>query len=644
MVESEEKNKKHKTAVKNFWLSALIFVFAFFLRLLYLLQVKNNIFIQSPVIDSAYYFNRATEILKGNFSGTELSFHSALLYPYFLAPLLAVRQDGLFALFFQILIGSSTCVLIYFIGKKIFNEFSGIAAGLIAAFYGFSIFAETQFLADFLIPFFLSVMLVIMLYSSNKFKFFFVGILLGLSALCKITTLIFLPFLLFFLFLMVRKIRKVIIHFGLLLFGITLPMIPFVLMNYNTSGSLNPLPSGGGITFYVGNNVNATGGFSIPKEIYPYYNNDLIETSKRMAEIESGKRMTSSEASTFWIEKAMDFIRKNPLRVLKLTGKKFILFWNKYESTCVLDFYFFQNKYPLLKFFLSFGIFVPLGLLGIVLSNKQKSIILHFLLISGILTNLIFFVLGRFRLPATFLIIIFAGYALFSLWSQIKKKAWRRILVFFSILLCFYVFVNLPEFKEIKLEPGYIHSIMSSAYAFQNDREGEIRELKKCLEVSPRYPFAHAKLGDIYWELGDIRASISEYEKETQINPTNASVHAELGRRYGMTENFQKAREQLEIAINLAPMMIEARNNLGIVYRKLKKYDEAIEQFQRVLKIDSTFIETLVNCGNVYRDRGDIDSAIIVYKKALDVAPNEPEIRLYLETTIQTLTRQNIDR
>ena len=633
--------KTHKVTIKNFKSGIFIFALALFLRTFYLWQIKGNIFIQSPVSDSAYYFQRATEILSGNFFGSHTSFHSALLYPYFLAPLLAVKHDGLFALFFQILIGSVTCFLVYLIGRKIFNEFSGIASGFIAALYGFSIFTETQFLADSLIPFFICIMLVIMLYSKNKFKFFLVGIPLGLSALCKTTTLIFVPFLFIFLFLKFKKSRKLITHFGLLVLGIFLPMIPFSYMNYKTEGTLSPMPSGGGATFYVGNNINATGGFSIPKEMYPYYNNDFVETSKMVAEINNGRKLTSMEASTYWFDKASDFIRKNPLKILKLVGKKFILFWNKYESTCILDFYFLQNKYPLLKFILSFGIFAPLGILGIVLSDKRRSLILHFLLISILLTNLIFFVLARFRLPAVLVIIIFAGHALFLIWSQIKRKDWRRLGLYAIFLLCFYVFINLPTFEDVKLEPGYIHSIMSIAYRQKNNWEGAIKELNRCLEVSPRYPFAHAKLGEIYWERRDIQGSINEFQKETQVNPGNAGVHAELGRRYGMIGDLQRAQEQLEIAINLAPMMTEPRIGLGIVYRGLKKYDRAIEEFEKVLKMDPTSTEAYFNSGNVYMDKGDINSAIVAYKKALEVTPNDPELQRYIKAIIQNLSPKN---
>lgn len=71
MARSAKKNKKekkqHKDIIKNYRFGALIFVFAFFIRLLYLLQVKNNVLIQSPISDCYYYFHRATEILKGNF-------------------------------------------------------------------------------------------------------------------------------------------------------------------------------------------------------------------------------------------------------------------------------------------------------------------------------------------------------------------------------------------------------------------------------------------------------------------------------------------------------------------------------------------------------------------------------------------------
>ena len=65
------------------------------------------------------------------------------LFPYSLAPLKIVFSDALFfyvARIVQALVDAFTCVLVYFLGTRLFNRGVGIGAGLVLSAYGPMIF------------------------------------------------------------------------------------------------------------------------------------------------------------------------------------------------------------------------------------------------------------------------------------------------------------------------------------------------------------------------------------------------------------------------------------------------------------------------------------------------------------------------
>ena len=59
----------------EYTLITFIFVLAYILRLIYILQISHAPYFENPIGDSLVYYNRAIEILKGNLLGKEIYFH-----------------------------------------------------------------------------------------------------------------------------------------------------------------------------------------------------------------------------------------------------------------------------------------------------------------------------------------------------------------------------------------------------------------------------------------------------------------------------------------------------------------------------------------------------------------------------------------
>ena len=109
--------------VPDFIIVIAIFIIAIIVRILFIQQITH-----SPLtyfsIDDEYYNVWALEISKGNIIGKEI-FYGLPFYPYLLGLIYFLFGHSiLIARIFQIVLGSVSCVLLYFIGKKVFDKTS----------------------------------------------------------------------------------------------------------------------------------------------------------------------------------------------------------------------------------------------------------------------------------------------------------------------------------------------------------------------------------------------------------------------------------------------------------------------------------------------------------------------------------------
>ena len=95
-------------------------------------------------MDAEYHDQWAMRIAEGEWMGKEVFFR-APLYPYFLGAIYtALGHDYYLARLIQLILGSISCVLVYLVGREIFNWRVGLVASLIASFYGVFIYFDGE--------------------------------------------------------------------------------------------------------------------------------------------------------------------------------------------------------------------------------------------------------------------------------------------------------------------------------------------------------------------------------------------------------------------------------------------------------------------------------------------------------------------
>lgn len=545
-----------KSGNKEKYLLCFLFILALVLRLVYILQLSRTPFFTNPIGDSTFYYQQAMNILSGDILWKEIYFHSSIFYPYFMALIFLASGHSFFILYLtQILIGSGNCIVIYYLTKKYCDNrlLPAFIGGLFAVFYGIFAFFDGDILMIFLTLFCvdLSILFLLQYIEKEKFKYvFFSGVLFAIGVLDKPNLLVCVPAILIFL------ITRLSFHPDkwywkssiIFLIGLFLLVLPVTLGNYIVDKDFVLVSSNGGLNFFIGNNPDAKGVYRIPAE---YGLNDLrvYESARAVAEKSLGKPLKPSQISQFWFHKGLAFIENNPLKALKLYGRKILLLFNEYEIPNQMNFYYIRSNEAstLYLFPISFGLIVPLALAGIVWRLKEGlnlagKLYLAFL-ISYAVSLIPFFITERYRLPMAPFFIVFAAGALSDIWQSLRENIRKAIYFWVPGLATTFIFVHLPfhpanySFDRISVGLKWYELSISQIPPNQGDLNQAIVLYKWALESSPSLSYGHYDLGLAYEVDGYYSGALKEMQEAVRLDPGEESYLHALTRIQNETAN-----------------------------------------------------------------------------------------------------------
>jgi tetratricopeptide (TPR) repeat protein len=631
-----------------------IFFLAFILRLIYLLQVRSNPHFFSPSMDPLYHDIWAQNIASGNWIGSKIFFR-APFYAYFLAIVYKIfGHDYIIPRLIQHLIGSFSCILIYFVAKRIFNRKVAVVATLLAAFYGMFFYFENELLLDSFLVFF-DLLLILFLLSaigrsasggkaknSPKFSSWLVcGIILGFSAITRPNILFFIPFVwlwIFLVFVKEKRLKQVAIFCLMFLIGSALVIFPVTLRNYLVGKDLVLIASQGGVNFYIGNNKNSDGMSAI------FYKQDWqYRDFQEMAEKESNRILKPSEISNFYYKKGIGFMLNEPQKAFKLLVKKLYLFWNKFEVSNNQDIYFFKRYSWLIRILpLGFWLIAPLGFLGMVLSffdrrtralERGKDMLLPMLFVlSYMVTVVIFFVTARFRLPVIPFLIIFSALSLVWLWEKLFRKEKRNVALFFLLLFPFLVLTNSNAYHLSVGDFSQAYFSLGNIYLKTGKLNQALEEYNIALQRNPYLSRAHLNRGIVFLRKKEYHKAEEEFRRELEINPDEDKAYNNLSAVYRLQGLYDRAIEAAQNAVNLKSYYPEAYMNLTLAYQNKGEYEKAKEVLNTGVKNIPFFLEAHLLLGEILQEEGKLDSAMIEYRKILDQSSAEKDVIYDLET------------
>ena len=624
------------TSLKDY---IFLFSFALLIRIIFLFQFQSVIIFDNPVVDMAYHHNWALAIANGKqfYAGP---FFRAPLYPLFLGFVYWLFGESSWIIrIIQAVIGSVSCVLLYEIGRELFNRKTSVLASVIMALYAPLIFFDAQLLVPNLAIFLnlMALVFIVRTQTKNDLKSYLLsGLFLGLSAIARPTIGLFaLMLIIYLVYINRKKMKTQLKKIALLVLCIFIPILPVTVYNYVQSSEITLIAAYGGINFYIGNYNGADGVSAVIPGVRPDWQGGKEDT-KQIAEKELGRTLSEAEQSDYWFGKAIDDISDDPLRWVGLLIKKMGMLINGYELSNNFDFYYFAYQTTLMKIllhrsflFFPFGLLFPFGFLGIFLLSKyeRKHKILLLYLLAAAVSIILFLVTARYRLYMVPPLILFASYSIFYF-----KKNWRtisklKIGIYGILFLALLTVCNADMYGYAKATNA--HGLHTTATLYQ--KQGNIRKASEYYQKALDADYNQTETLNDYALL---LTSQKKYEKAEKLllhgltlPNSNFMMRYNLGYLYLQIFQPENAKKQFKKVISERPNYIFAHNNLGLSYMWLGQLDSALMVYYNLIKIEPSFTESYYNAGLIWLDKKAADSAEFYFRNFLDHNPsNTPQI------------------
>jgi Tfp pilus assembly protein PilF len=500
-------------------------------RLIYLAQIHRWPFFYYPILDSRTQNGWATIIVQTLGIGNNEVLAKPPLYTYFLALMKALVGTGdpslLATRLMQMVLAAVTCGVTYLIGRRVFGPAVGLLAGLLLALYGPGIFDDGELLDTALATFLATLFLFAWLAALDRptaARWFGVGLLLGLLGLTRGNLLLLAVPAVVVLIAWLRKalgredLRRTALLF---LLGVVLPIVPITARNYLLMDNLIPISNNGGINFYTGNNPQADGFSPIPSGVA--WERTWYEQTRAGA-------YTLRQQENYWTRKGLRFWLTQPAQALALLLKKVYLYWGAYEIPNNLSYDWGIAHASLLRAIpLSFAIIGPLGLLGIALGgwrSRERLTIILFIAVQ-MLAVILFFVCGRYRMPALPAICILSVAGLAELARLARWRSWRGLALALVALAGLAALLNADLYGVGRTRGANRDWVYLGQSYMMQARPSEARTaFQRALALDPSDADAWSYLAGVMEGEGDHRGAADAFRQALRNAPDYATAAA----------------------------------------------------------------------------------------------------------------------
>ena len=544
------------------------------------------VYFDEPALFAKYPFF-AERLAEGKDIGARL----VDLSPFYLHFMTALKKvlgvDWTYVKFIQSFLGALNGLLIFAVGRRVFRPEVGFLAGLIYALYGNLIVLESTLEPTVFVLTFNLLAVYGLQRVSEDGDFLgrawiwplFAGLFVGLSIITKPNFLLFLPVGAVWLLTCVvptvtfqRRLANTLFFFAAAL----LVVIPVTVRNYVKQHDFVLVTADAGKVFFHGNGRGATAleGTGLPDEGFaeegadePDYAHVLYR--KRASHL-SGRALSPSESSKFWMKRALDDIMSDSVAYVKLELKKLFYFFNDYEMHYIASAYK-EYKASLAFPFIRYGVIASLSLLGMILALKsfKKHLLAYAVVFLYMISGMLFLVQSRYRTPAVPYLCLFAGYAIYSLKEMMVSKRFKNTaaaLVFLG--LCFFLTHFFFKDEIVKVDRWQqvtkIHYEMGGQWLFKRGEYGEaIAAMDQCIALEPGFSPAYNLRGKSYAVLGRYEEALRDFNKVMTLTPDLPHGYKNAGFLYLLRGDSGKAKSYLSKALSLAPYDLKAKEALS---------------------------------------------------------------------------------
>jgi 4-amino-4-deoxy-L-arabinose transferase-like glycosyltransferase len=531
--------------------------------------------------DERVYDETATNLLagKGFVSSSDVSVLPPT-YPLFLAAVYAVFGHSFTAVrFVQVILSALTCVVVYYLGKAVFNKGAGRVAALMAVCYPF-FFAWTRALLTETLTAFLVALGVLWLRKTasqpSAVNRFVTGCIWGSAALLRGNLLICLPLLLLWPLLEFSlNCRALGLGLGVVTVA-ALVVLPWTLRNYIAHRRLVLVSSHGGLNIYLANNP-----YSAP---YEPYGSDTNYLEPEDAEMVDGP--VSIETDNALMSRAVGYIVDHPRIFLWSAYGRLSVFWRPVTLNTVreklgphtglsgLSSLAVRLGLPFLV--VADGLILGLAYVGLFTAlHKRRARALYITVIALCAVHLVATVVGngRFRLPLMPLLIVFAGYAVYAFATLPGRvveqrrpsvpKDWILLLVLVALMIPIGRALGLGnELRPVEGPPYEVESFEGVTAPPDGD-DGAIAETGWTYYRAPHYSGGHAAL------TAAVDRSIRQ--RIERLSPGDYELNVTVGTHPDDASSIEE-ENRLEVKLNGTSQILEWSNGgqdwqrLGLIF------------------------------------------------------------------------------
>jgi len=346
--------------------------------------------------------------------GGRTVFHQAPLYAYALAAMRLVAGDGFWGIgLCQAMLGVANVALVYLLAARLFGGAVPVIAALGAALYGPFLLHETLVLRDTL-GVTLSLLLLWWLAGCDDARalpWLVAGWLFALALLAREATLVFGPFVALWIARRFGRHPRALATVALaFVAGVSVGLAPLVARNVVVGAPPLSLSTRGIEAFVYGNAADsAVIGLTLPA------------ASRSILEQADGRLGTAIRLTLATYQG--DWLRLVGNELFKLRA-----IFARYEPMDNVNWYYFADRSPLLRFSLHFESVLALGLVGLWL-DRQRAVrhrLLRYFLLASVGALMYSTIVGRYRLPAVAVLLLYAGVTVEWTAREVAAGRWRR--------------------------------------------------------------------------------------------------------------------------------------------------------------------------------------------------------------------------
>ena len=155
-----------------------------------------------------------------------------------------------------------------------------------------------------------------------------------------------------------------------------------------------------------------------------------------------------------------------------------------------------------------------------------------------------------------------------------------------------FAFLTMQKLAQVAPDSVWRHEAAGDAYKSQESFDSAISEYRRVLELDPRRPGIHYRLGRTLLarsqqttSADDIAAAGKVFQQEIELDPTNANCAYEMAEIDRTAGKLEEAKEYFELALKNFPDFEQSHLGLAAVLATLGKPELALPHLQKAIQL-----------------------------------------------------------